>query len=890
MRRRLFTAGLAVILGVCMPGSSKVYADLAETATEEVETIVLQENVDSLGVDEELTNVEAVYNEAEGTITLNLGYTAGISYLKISCNSIVLEEHFTGNSYTYTLVGEEKGGIYTFEVEAYDAKGVMIDEEEEECSVPFSKSKVTEISVYYDPETRFLRVEWDGEGVEKADVYFNDVLLGTQLVDRYEGVIEQALLPGDPFACKVVPYNASGEVGIAGLHQDKISDYTAKIIECDVSYDETTKKIDIEWTSTHTSYVDIVINDELAVEGYQGDDYVVNYQLQPGSTYTVTVVPYNKDKAAGVNAERTLLIGSLETPEEPEIEQISEPILNSDGSSTGLYKPACKISFAAQDGAYYEIYRAMEDEKASYTWFTTVRGTSEDILTYIDRTVGYGDYFYKVTQKIVADDYVTQEMSSGMSEPGYFSIYIPKSKLSAAQNSDGSIQLNMSVRSEVASGYVIYRKSGGHDYKAIATVTGNTYTDKNVRFGTKYSYRVRAYYYDKKLGKKVYGRSSKTVAIKNGVGDFEVSVKEISKGKVQLKWTPASNATEYEIYYKTNVTGDSYKYVKTITKTKYEMQLSSNTRYKFMIKACGTNSSKKTYINPVEVAFQTGYSNPEEITVGKSSYVYNGLQKAITQKNTIRWNRVYGADGYELEYLDSNSQTYKSLAVLSSGRTKYTVSNIVEATEKKAVYRLTAFKAGKRLRGEAINITVAFGVPDKVAVKTVSNGFKVSWKPVTAAEKYLVYRSNGRMEELLGETTKLSYTDKNIEIGVSYTYYVKAVSMTLGMEGELSEGATKKKGIGKMSGVSARKATANKNTIRWKKLSKASSYVIYYSKEKDGEYKKLAEVAKNKLRYNHRFYVANTGYYYKVVGVFINRAGASIEAPSKIVSVNTEKK
>ena len=53
----------------------------------------------------------------------------------------------------------------------------------------------------------------------------------------------------------------------------------------------------------------------------------------------------------------------------------------------------------------------------------------------------------------------------------------------------------------------------------------------------------------------------------------------------------------------------------------------------------------------------------------------------------------------------------------------------------------------------------------------------------------------------------------------------------------------------------------NKVTLSWKKIKGADKYEIYYSKKKNGRYKKLKVTAKTKYIHNLR---KNINYYYKV--------------------------
>ena len=75
-----------------------------------------------------------------------------------------------------------------------------------------------------------------------------------------------------------------------------------------------------------------------------------------------------------------------------------------------------------------------------------------------------------------------------------------------------------------ATGYKIYRKVGTGKYKLVKTTTSAntvTYSDKNVKKGKKYTYKVKAYYKNytlnsagKYVSKIVNSKDSKAVAVK----------------------------------------------------------------------------------------------------------------------------------------------------------------------------------------------------------------------------------------------------------------------------------------------------------------------------------------------------------------------------------------
>ena len=108
-----------------------------------------------------------------------------------------------------------------------------------------------------------------------------------------------------------------------------------------------------------------------------------------------------------------------------------------------------------------------------------------------------------------------------------------------------SVQLDLTGIGK-ASGYDIYRKAGKKFVK-IATTSKATYTDKGLTSKTKYTYKVRPYYYDTVTKAKTMGAYTQVSVTTNGSAlNLKAQVK--GKKKVVLSWTKVKGATKYEVY------------------------------------------------------------------------------------------------------------------------------------------------------------------------------------------------------------------------------------------------------------------------------------------------------------------------------------------------------
>ncbi len=763
------------------------------------------------------------------------------------------------------------------------------EKDTEADSTESQAASLDRVEVAYDLERQTLTVTWSGKNVAAVDLYQD----GIKIADKLDGnafAMQTSLMPGSEHIYTVLSFDAEGREAEVKILELRVGDYVARIEDLQAEYDEEKKQIRLEWSGVYTKYVDIYLNDEAVVTEYTKDAYVINYALQPGADYRVSILPYNFKREPGVGQEEKLSVGEFEVPDAPELQRVSIDIKDSDGNYTGFYRPAVEVKWEAQANASYEIYRAKKDKKSSYAWIANVKANADGECTYTDKSIVPGDYYYKIRRKITMDAYIFQELFSALSDSDWIDASVPRGTVKTKLSEDGSVLLTLGANRDYVSGYEIYRKVSGGSYKKIGEVTGNTYEDKNVTFGITYYYKVRAYYYDSKSKKKIYGPYSRVSRAKNTVGAMEAEVKAISADRVKLTWSKAGNAQWYEVYCKSALPGDSYTLVEITENLSLKKKLKSGRKYTFLIKAYGADQKGSIYFSSTEITFRTGFSAPTGLTVSDTAYDWNETAKQLTQHDKLTWNRVYGADGYYLERYNKETGKYDTvMRIKKNSVTSYTVSNSVTADSAVIVYRISAYLGGKILSGNTVTITPQLGTVNNVGIKKDSSKVTVSWQKVTAAERYMVYRSNGRTMVLVGETDALSFVDQGLDVGAVYTYYVRAVNRSLGYFGDYSEPAEfllRPGNVAKISGVNTDTKTA---VLKWRAVKKAKYYIIYYAREEDGEYKKLA-VVRGATRYTHKNLEKGTVYYYKVTAVQKNRLKMKVESlPSDSVKVKIVK-
>ena len=302
---------------------------------------------------------------------------------------------------------------------------------------------------------------------------------------------------------------------------------------------------------------------------------------------------------------------------------------------------------------------------------------------------------------------------------------------------------------------------------------------------------------------------------------------------------------------------------------------------------CG-NSYKDNYTN----ALGHSYANGKCTRCGAADPNYKPAPKAPELKITtsagkpkIYWNAVDGAvkywvyrstDGKNFKYYDSTKKTSYTNSSTSIGTTYYYKVKAVAVVD------------GKNY---ASDFSITRSIQRKPAAPTVSinrsNGKpKLSWKAVSGATKYWIYRStDGKNFKYWDSTTKLSYTNSGAASGTKYYYRVKAVAVVNGKNVASANSSTKSL-LTSLAKPSVSITTSNgKPKLTWKAVTGADKYYVYRST--DGKTFKYWD-STTKTTYVNSGAKKNTKYYYKVKAVCASNSNAN-SAQSSTVSIKATK-
>lgn len=236
-------------------------------------------------------------------------------------------------------------------------------------------------------------------------------------------------------------------------------------------------------------------------------------------------------------------------------------------------------------------------------------------------------------------------------------------------------------------------------------------------------------------------------------------------GGVRLTWKKAANATGYRIWRKEG--SGSFKELPKITSEKTTtyvdtaVQKKSGTTYTYSIRAIsGSYMAPANQRNGILRLSSAGETASNEKTGVKLS-----------------WSKVSGAEGYRIYRGDETV-----LKTVKSTVTTYTDKTVASQNGKSYTYTVQPYSGQWDGPSEGISVVRLTGVTLKKAVKSGSAAIKLTWTRNSKAKGYQVYRkvSGGKWTKVktIAKNSTLTYTDKTVKQGKTYSYKVCAYKDT----------------------------------------------------------------------------------------------------------------
>lgn len=340
-----------------------------------------------------------------------------------------------------------------------------------------------------------------------------------------------------------------------------------------------------------------------------------------------------------------------------------------------------------------------------------------------------------------------------------------------------------------------------------------------------------------------------------------------SSGKVVLKWNAVADASGYEIHRSTD--GKSFAKINTVAVTSYtDTSAKVGTKYYYKVRARGTNGSYGAFSELKACNYKCAAPT---VKITTSS----GHPK-------ISWKAVNGASKYNI-YRSTNGTSF----TLYTSTTKTSFTNGKTTIGTTYYYKVKAVSAS----GSTSNFSAVKSIKCRPAAPTLTVSRsagkpKLSWKTVSGASKYWVYRStDGKNFKYYVKTTKTSYTDKNTKVGTRYYYKVQAVAV-VNKTNVNSASSSAKSLLVSTAAPSVKISTSNgKPKLTWSSVSGATKYWVYRST--DGvNYKYLGAVTKT--TFINSGAKKNTKYYYKVKAVKVVNGNNVASGYSNTVSIKSK--
>ena len=232
-----------------------------------------------------------------------------------------------------------------------------------------------------------------------------------------------------------------------------------------------------------------------------------------------------------------------------------------------------------------------------------------------------------------------------------------------------------------------------------------------------------------------------------------------SSGKPKISWNAVDGATKYYIYRSTD--GKTYKYLTYTTKTSYtNTKTTIGTKYYYKITAVNAGGAESAYSNIKSLKCVPA---TPIVSISRSS-----------GKAKLGWDKVDSATKYYI-YRSTDGENFE----YRTYTTKLSYTDSKSASGTKYYYKVKAVavvndNAVTSAYSKAKSIKTTLAAPS-VKITTSDGKPSISWKAVTGATQYYIYRStDGKDFNYLTCTTKLVYTDSKATPGMTFYYKVKA--------------------------------------------------------------------------------------------------------------------
>ena len=334
-----------------------------------------------------------------------------------------------------------------------------------------------------------------------------------------------------------------------------------------------------------------------------------------------------------------------------------------------------------------------------------------------------------------------------------------------------------------------------------------------------------------------------------------------AQGRPTLKWNAVTGAAKYEVYRARSKDGDYIKY-STVTGTSYTntSYIEDGNTYYYKVRALDAKGTAGAWSSVVSVTYKQTLPAPA-VTGGNDSQ----------GRPTLTWNAVTGAAKYEVYRARSLNGDYIKYSTVTG--TSYTNTSYIE-NGNTYYYKVRALKSDGTAGAWSSIVSVTYKQTLSAPAVTGGNDSQgrptLTWKAVTGAAKYEVYRARSKDGDYIkySTVTGTSYTNTSyIEDGNTYYYKVRALDAngTAGAWSSIVSVTYRAASTGTLSApsVTGGKDSQGRPTLKWNAVTGAAKYEVYRARSKDGTYSKYSTTTGTAYT-NSSYLTSGTTYYYKV--------------------------
>lgn len=321
-------------------------------------------------------------------------------------------------------------------------------------------------------------------------------------------------------------------------------------------------------------------------------------------------------------------------------------------------------------------------------------------------------------------------------------------------------------------GYQIFKKTGSGQWKKYQTIYSKTtlsFTEKNLKLGTTYYYKIRGFY--KAETKTYYSDYALKIKVSPSLDQvIGMQVSSISKTKAIITWDKVPGAQGYQVY---DYSSGSAVKLPTVSTNRAAIDIQDGQVYTIKVRAyTKATSTGKTATGVFSEPFEI-YTTPGQV---------KNLQGEVLEDGSLKftWDKVPNAHGYTLYVLNNSTKQFE--------RVGHTDTNAVVVSGSESLpglnFRVAAYvkNSGVFLYGTVSESTPPMKVIPKPTLsvgRCTESDITVVWTDIAEANRYILekfdFDKNAWTEVIPGGTTSDRYTE-SFSAPSGYLYRVYATN------------------------------------------------------------------------------------------------------------------